>query len=349
MKKKLIALTMVLVLAIGLLTACGKTDTTDDNTSGEEGTSDKLVVYSPNSEDIINLVIPAFEKETGIKVELIRAGTGELIKRLESEKENPYADVIFGIAETQFAQNPDLFQEYVSPNDEYLLEGHKNKQGYLTPYNSDGSCILVNTDLIGDIKIEGYEDLLNPELKGKIAYPDPASSSSAFNQLTNMLVAMGGDYESQEGWDYVAKIIENLDGKVASGSGAAHKSVADGEYVVALTYEDPSVSYVRDGAPVKVVYPKEGTIYGDANSAIIKGAKNLENAKKFIDFTISKEIQDAFGTEIFVRPLRADAELSDSMTPLEDIYTLEEDIEYVTEHKSEIVEKYIDLFTSLQK
>ena len=38
-------------------------------------------------------------------------------KRLESEK-NPYADVIFGIAETQFAQNPDLFQEYVSPNDE---------------------------------------------------------------------------------------------------------------------------------------------------------------------------------------------------------------------------------------
>ncbi len=75
----------------------------------------------------------------------------------------------------------------------------------MTPYNSDGSCILVNTDLIGDIKIEGYEDLLNPELKGKIAYPDPASSSSAFNQLTNMLVAMGGDYESQEGWDYVAK------------------------------------------------------------------------------------------------------------------------------------------------
>ncbi len=125
MKKKLIALTMVLVLAIGLLTACGKTDITDDNTSGEEGTSDKLVVYSPNSEDIINLVIPAFEKETGIKVELISAGTGELIKRLESEKENPYADVIFGIAETQFAQNPDLFQEYVSPNDEYLLEGHK--------------------------------------------------------------------------------------------------------------------------------------------------------------------------------------------------------------------------------
>ncbi len=49
---------------------------------------------------------------------------------------------------------------------------------------------------------------------------------------------------------------------------------------MALTYEDPSVSYVRDGAPVKVVYPKEGTIYGDANSAIIKGAKNLENAKK---------------------------------------------------------------------
>lgn len=105
MNKKFIALTMVLVLAIGLLAACGKTDTTDGNTSDD--TSDKLVVYSPNSEDIINLVIPAFEKETGIKVELISAGTGELMKRIESEKENPYADVIFGIAEAQFAQNPD--------------------------------------------------------------------------------------------------------------------------------------------------------------------------------------------------------------------------------------------------
>src|SRR5690625_7847272 len=91
---------------------------------------------------------------------------------------------------------------------------------------------LPISDLIGDIEINGYKDLLNPELKGKIAAADPASSSSAFAQLTNMLLAMGGDYTSDKGWDYVAALVENLDGKVASGSGDVHKGVADGEYVV---------------------------------------------------------------------------------------------------------------------
>ena len=116
MKKKIIILTLVLVLALSLV-ACSKTDTTGD------GGSDKLVVYSPNSEDIINLIIPMFEKETGIKVELISAGTGELLKRIESEKDNPYGDVMFGGSHSQFAQHPDLFEEYVSPEDENMLEG----------------------------------------------------------------------------------------------------------------------------------------------------------------------------------------------------------------------------------
>ncbi len=342
MKRKLVILTLVLALIAGTLLGCTKTDTAGG------GTSDKLVVYSPNSEDIINLIIPMFEKETGINVELISAGTGELLKRIESEKANPYADVMFGGSHSQFAQYPELFEEYVSPNDKYLVENARNTSGYMTSYIADGSCLLVNTDIVGDIKIEGYADLLNPALKGKIATADPASSSSAFAQLTNILLAMGGDYTSDAGWDYVKALVENLDGKVASGSGAAHRSVANGEYIVALTYEDPSAAYVRDGAPVKVVYPVEGAVFLNATSGIVKGAKNLENAKKFIDFIISKDAQDAFGTQLTTRPLREDAKLGDHMTPFDDIYLLEEDVEYVNAHKPEIVEKYIEIFTSVQ-
>ncbi|WP_210469860.1 ABC transporter substrate-binding protein [Sporosarcina sp. 6E9] len=336
--KKLISLVMVLSLTI-FIVACGGKDS---------GSDDKLVIYSPNSEDIINTIIPMFEKETGIKVELISAGTGELIKRISSETDNPYADIMFGGSKAQALGYPELFEEYISKNDGDMLDGHKNETGFLTPTIADGSVILVNTDLIGDIKIEGYEDLLNPELKGKIAAADPASSSSAFAQLTNMLLAVGGDYTSDKGWDYVEKLIENLDGKVASGSGAVHKGVADGEYVVGLTYEDPSASYVRDGAPVKIVYPKEGTVFLDAGVEIVKGSKNLENAKKFVDFVISKEAQDAFGTKLTNRPLRKDVELGDHMTPLSDINIIEEDEEYVKDNRDEIIEKYIDVFTSVQ-
>lgn len=336
--RKLLSLVMILSLTL-FLVACG---------SKKTGGEDKLIIYSPNSEDIINTIIPMFEKETGIKVELISAGTGELIKRISSEKENPYADIMFGGSKAQALGYPELFEEYVSKNNDEMLDGHKNAEGFLTPYIADGSVILVNTDLIGDIKIEGYEDLLNPELKGKIAAADPASSSSAFAQLTNMLLAMGGDYTSEKGWDYVEALIKNLDGKVASGSGAVHKGVADGEYVVGLTYEDPSASYVRDGAPVKIIYPKEGAVFLDAGVEIIKGSKNLENAKKFVDFVISKEAQDAFGTKLTNRPLRKGVELGDHMTPLSEINIIVEDEEYVKENRDKIIEKYIDVFTSVE-
>lgn len=343
--KKMISIVTVLTLVMVLLAACGASNS---GGSGSEKASTKLVVYTPNSEDIINTIIPMFEKETGITVELVSAGTGELVKRLQSEKENPYADVMFGGSQATLMGNLDLFTEYTSPNDKDLMEGHRNESGFLTSYAADGSVLLVNTNLVGDIKIESYEDLLNPALKGKIASADPASSSSAFAQLTNMLKAKGGDYTSDKGWNYVSELVKNLDGKIASGSGAAHKSVADGEYIVALTYEDPSVSYVKSGAPVKVVYPSEGAVFLDAGSAVVKGAKNEENAKKFIDFIISQEAQDAFGTELTNRPLRTGAKVGSHMTPMSEINIIEEDKAYVRDNKAQIVEKYTDTFTKLQ-
>jgi len=343
-KKHLIIMSLLLVFALAL-TGCGSGDK-----NGEEGKdSGKVVVYSPNTEDIIQTIIPMFEKETGIKVEIISAGTGELLKRIESEQENPQGDVLFGGSKATVRAKKDLFEEYVSVNDEYMLDDHKNVDGFLTPFTADGSCILVNKDLIGDIKIEGYEDLLNPELKGKIASADASNSSSAFAQLTNQLMAMGGDYESQEGWDYVEKLLENLDGKILNSSSAVHKGVADGEYVVGLTYEDPSAAYVRDGANVEIVYPKEGAVYLDAGVAVIKDAKNMENAKKFVDFCISQEAQDAFGSQLTNRPLRDGAKVGDYMTPFEDINVIKEDEEYIKEHKDELIKNFTDLVVKTGK
>lgn len=336
--KRFLVVATATMLALTSLVGCG-------GAGKAKGESNKLVVYSPNSEDIINTIIPIFEEETGIEVDLVSAGTGELFKRVESEKENPYADVIFGGSRAQFAQKGELFEEYVSKNDSEMLEGHRNTTGFMTPYISDGSVLLVNKNLIGDIKIEGYEDLLNPALKGKIAGADPTSSSSAFAQLTNMLLAMGKDYTSDAGWNYVKNLVANQGGKVASGSSAVHKSVADGEYVVGLTYEDPAASYIKSGAPVEIVYPKEGAVFLDATSAIVKDAKNMENAKKFIDFITSKKAQDAFGTELTNRPLRKDVELGSHMKPMGEIHQLQEDTKYVDGNKDKIVQRYKDVIT----
>ncbi|MGO4994647.1 ABC transporter substrate-binding protein [Jeotgalibaca porci] len=339
---KMLAIASVSILS---LAACGSESSSES--SADKGSSDTLVIYSPNSEGLINATIPAFEEKYDVKVELIQAGTGELFTKLESEKNAPVADIIFGGAYSQYAQSTELFEEYVPEENDQLVDAYQNTTGFYTPYTIDGSVIVVNPDLIGDIDITGYEDLLNEELKGKIATADPANSSSAFAQLTNMLVAKGG-YESDEAWKYVTDLFTLIDGKISSSSSNVYKTVADGEMAVGLTYEDPTVKLLNDGANVEIIYPEEGTVFLPASAAIIKGAENLENAKLFIDFVISKEVQDVLGTTTTNRPVRKDAETSENMKELTEIKTLEEDMDYVIENKEKIVTKYNDIFVDIE-
>lgn len=367
MKKKWVAIGLVLAMSVSLLSGCGsKTEDTasEGETKTEEAAGDtanedaaqteeqtqgggELVVYSPNSEGLMNATIPLFEEKYGVKVEVIQAGTGELVKRIQSEMNDPYADVLFGGSWSMMYDNQDLWEPYVSANDGLVMDAYKNTCGFITSNVLDGSCLIVNTDLLGDIKVEGYEDLLNPELKGKIATADPANSSSAFAQLTNMLLAMGG-YEDENAWNYVKDLFANIDGKILESSSSVYKGVGDGEYVVGLSYEDPCAQLVKDGAPVKVIYPKEGSVYLPASATIVKGAKNMDNAKLFIDFILSEEVQNIWGTTLTNRPVMKDAQTSDFMTPMAEIKTIEEDIPYVSEHKQDIVDKYTEIFTDLQ-
>jgi iron(III) transport system substrate-binding protein len=157
----------------------------------------------------------------------------------------------------------------------------------------------------------------------------------------------GGDYLADAGWNYVRQLLIQLNGKVAQSSSVVHKGVADGEYTVGLTYEDPSASYVRDGAPVKVVYMTEGVSFLQATSGIIKNCKNQENAKKFMDFITGKEAQDIIGTQLTVRPVRGDAQLGSYMTPFSAIHMVEEDAVKLAAARNEIIERYKQLITSL--
>lgn len=339
--KKLMMLVLSLLM-VGTVSACSNAE--DGGNQEEE--ENKLVVYSPNSEGLIKATIPLFEQKTGIKVDLQQAGTGELVKKLQSEKNDPIADVMFGGAHSQFIQNEELFEPYVSPNDKNVMESYQNTSGFTTSYALDGSVLIVNKKLAGDMKIESYEDLLNPELKGKIATADPASSSSAFAQLTNILKAKGG-YDDEQAWKYVEDLFTNVDGKIEGSSSSVYKKVADGEMVVGLTYEDPAVTLKNDGADIEIVYPKEGCVFLPATAGIVKNAKHMENAKKFIDFLIEQEMQDIYGTETTNRPVLKEAKTGDNMKSMKDINILEEDMDYVNKYKDAMVERYKEIFASI--
>lgn len=359
--KKVLAIAMTALMMIGSLAGCGSSDDSNKGASTSGGTQSEssdserkvggeLVVYSACNEDILETVIPMFEEKTGVKVELLTGGAGELLKRVESESANPYCDVVFGGTESQYYEYIDQFQEYVSPNDEYMLDGHHSYQNKLTPINMDSAVIMWNTNLIGDIKITSYEDLLQPELKGKIALPDPASSGTGSGTIVDFVWLFNGEsWDGEAGWEKVREFAKQLDGKISGSSGNAHKSVADGENTVTVTYEGAAFAYLKNGADVDICYPSEGVISANAMMGIVKDCANLDNAKEFTDFITSKEVQDLFGTELMSRPVRADAELADFIPDASTIKYFERSQEERAKRQPEIIERFNEIFAEVQE
>ncbi|WP_313153671.1 extracellular solute-binding protein, partial [Lacrimispora sp.] len=133
----------------------------------------------------------------------------------------------------------------------------------------------------------------------------------------------------------------NLDGKMSNSSSQVYKGVAEGEYVVGLTWEDPAANYVKEGAAVEVVFPVEGAIFPGESVQILKDCKHPENAKKFVDYMLSEKIQNAVGSTLTVRPLRKNATLADYMTPQSEIKLFDNyDEGWVAENKLEITNRF---------
>jgi iron(III) transport system substrate-binding protein len=346
MKKILIMAAAVFMLVSFNATAAGSQDSSEAGGAEEK----KLVVYSPNSEGLLNAVEKPFEEKYGIEVEIISAGTGECLKRIESEKHDPQGDVMYGGSYATILAQKDLWENYVSKNDSKLVEAFRNDSGYVTKNTLDGSVIVINKTKLAEklpgVTITGYKDIIKygPQLEGQIVSGDPAKSSSSFAHLTNMLIDFGG-YEDDGAWATVTDIFKNL--KVLGSSSAVWKGVRDGEYTIGLSYEDPCLTLINDGADVEVIYMEEGVVFLPAGCAIIKGAKHLEAAKLFMDFVTSKEVQDVYGMTLTNRPVYEGVQTADYMKPIDQINVKVEDTAYVSANKQKIVDRYIEMFTSL--
>ncbi|PCG19995.1 extracellular solute-binding protein [Brachyspira sp. G79] len=331
--KKIILLFLILTMIF--VPSCSK----------KEDNKNSLVIYTPATRFFIDRLAEDFkQKNPDINVEIIIAGTAEIIKRIEAEKNDPLGDIFFAANENILKYNSNLFEEYVSTNADNVYDDYRSKEKYITGFMLSPSVLIINTNLIKDIKIEGYADLLNPALKGQIAFNDPTTSSSSFEQLVNMLYAMG-EGNPDNGWDYVEKLYANLDGKLLSSSSAVYKGVADSEYAVGLTFESAAANYIHTGSPIEVVYMKEGVLTKAHSMAIIKNAKHLENAKKFVDYVTSYEAQKIINDELFTRAIIKNLEGSEILIPLENINDIKEDEEMVDKNKDTWLEKFKNIVT----
>mgnify|MGYP002170399627 CR=1 FL=1 len=192
----LLTLAMVLTLA-----ACGgdKTPSKGDD-SALSGT---VVIYSTQTDVDHEVFLKIFnEAYPNVKVEFISGSLGELTARVDAEKENPQADVIFGgLSQTDGDQYLDLLQKYTP---KYADQCAVESNGYYTYFAYQYVCLIKNTEVLKELGVDvnGYADLLQPELKGHIIQADPtiaeAKAQTVLPSLGHTISTFSAPFISRE-------------------------------------------------------------------------------------------------------------------------------------------------------
>ncbi|MDE7261233.1 MAG: extracellular solute-binding protein [Oscillospiraceae bacterium] len=290
------------LLALLLLSGCGGRDETDWSAFAP-AEEDRLVIYTSHSASVYDPIVKEFEERTGVWVQVETGGTGELLERLEAEKDEPRCDLLFGGGVDSLTARKELFAPYVSPLAEEIVPAFLCAGGSWTPFSVLPVVLLYNPVLVRTNPPDGWESLLDPVWKGRIAFADPTVSGSGYTALATMLQALPGG-------GILEAFCRNLDGQTLSGINEVMDvvagAVAEGSCTVGVTVEPEALEAVRAGRDVALVYPKEGTSAAADGMAVVSGCAHEENARRFIDFALSVDVQRHLTLTCQRRSVRAD-------------------------------------------
>ena len=256
----------------------------------------RLLIYTSHKEELWKPIVKEFEERTGIWVEVVSGGTNLLLEEIAEKKGEVDADLFFGGGVESLNAFSDYFIPYEAKGIEEVDPQFRSTEGVWTPFSALPVVLIYNEKLLSPEELGSWKDLLAPKYKGKIAMANPAYSASAFTGLLSFEKAVQEETDSTEDSDgdkeILPHIAKQLDGKEYTDSGEVPEAVADGSKLVGITLEETALKYMAKGENIGIVYPKEGTTVVPDAGAILKGAKHLENAQKFLDFSISKDCQD---------------------------------------------------------
>lgn len=258
-----------------------------------------VTVYCSILEEQCRLGVANFEKATGIKVTMVRKSTGETYAQIKAERTNPRGDVWWGGPGDPHMQAAEegLLDEYRSSR---LVELHEWAQQLAAQSKFRTSGIYLgalgvgyNTDVLKKKRLSEptcWADLLDPKFKDEVQVSDPSSSGTAYVMLASLVQLMGED----RAFDYMKKLHLNVNQYTKSGA-APVKALGLGETGVAIAFMHDMVTQIAQGAPVKTIAPCEGTGYETGAVSLIKGARNVDGARRFIDSTLGAEAQTLVG------------------------------------------------------
>jgi iron(III) transport system substrate-binding protein len=276
----------------GVTVTCASTDSGLKYTTARK-LSGSLTVVCGATEAWCNAMTTAFTKKTGVVTKFVRLSSGETVARLDAAKANPEFDVWHGGPADGFgvARIGGLIDKYASPTRNLIPKKYQDADGYWTGVYVGALGFCTNTKEIRRLGLNpptSWADLLNPKLAKNISTAHPSTSGTAFTTLWTQVTRLGSE---AAGLDYMAKMHKNVLQYTKSGVGPV-AIVGRGEAAVGIVFSHDCVAGKLQGLPLKVTFPSEGTGYEIGGVALVKGSKNPEAAKSYIDFALSKEAQN---------------------------------------------------------
>ena len=261
-----------------------------------------LTVYTALETDQIKAYETGFNKvNPNIEIKWVRDSTGVITAKLLAEKANPQADVVMGVAASSLAllDSQGMLIPYAPLNLDAIMSAYRDKKNPPAWFGMDvwGATVCFNTveaQTKGIPKPETWKDLTKPVYKGQIVMPNPASSGTGYFDVTAWLTLWGDQDGKGGGWKYMDALHENIAQYTHSGSKPCNMAAA-GEYVIGISFEYRANANKAKGAPIDLVFPKEGLGWDLEAFAIHKGTKNLEAAKKLADWASSKDAMQLYG------------------------------------------------------
>lgn len=289
-----------------------------------------LTVYCSVLIDWCQLMTSEFERTTGIKVTMTQKGSGETFAQIRAEASNPRADIWWGGTGDPHLQAAEagLTEEYRSPTLPKLqpwARRQAEQSGYKTVGIYAGALgFAYNTEQLARRKLaepKCWRDLTKEEYRDEVQISNPASSGTAYTAVATLVQVFG----ENEAFDYLKQLHRNVNQYTRSGPAPA-RNTARGETAIGIMFLHDAVAEAIEGFPVKVAAPCEGTGYEIGSMSIIKGAKNLDNAKKWYEFALSPAGQNlAAKAKSYQVPSNVDSTTPPQAPKLSDIKLIEYD------------------------
>jgi iron(III) transport system substrate-binding protein len=259
-----------------------------------------LTVYCSVQEEWCRPMMAAFERATGIRVAMTRRSSGETVTQIRAEAQNPRGDVWWGGTGDPHMQagQENLTVEYRSPMLDQLHDWAR-RQAEQTNFRTVGIYAgalgySYNVTELNRRRIAAprcWADIAQPAFRGEVQVADPNTSGTAYTMLATLVQLMG----EEPAFTYLRALHRNVNQYTRSGAAPA-RAAATGETLVGITFLHDAVTQKVGGAPVEIVGPCEGTGYEIGSMSIIRGACNMEQARRFYDWALTAEAQ-AIGAE----------------------------------------------------